>query len=281
MALPHQLYILYLLSQRIPAVDRELDSYDLPIPQGEEMDRLKEQLEPFPATWARSLLRTNLSLRRWLCQHDLLEMWERPAWVGDCLRLLADAKTRQLLEVGFLRGRSAKEMLRATSETFGVSVRLEVVRLFKRALFCVEKTSAKDWSYYMWRRPNRVLCEEVDRLRDAEAREAMGLNLEGEGEDLLSLQEIIRLTTRKMRDLGQASATAANALAMANLARVGSDAIARKVELREKLMTGGSDEDVGSYWHKQFQLLTSEGEEVMIPLSELEQEPRTVGVRDE
>ena len=282
MALPHHRFILYLISRRETDVGGVLDAYDLPGPVDgmAEIERLQLQLQPFPAEWTKSLLKSHIRMRRWLGRAGLLPLWEKPALVRDCLTLLKKPLAREALEIGILRGTSYGELAETVTSLSDRLVTEDLVDLFESAFFDVGMVGPKDWTQYLWRRPNPIVREEVEALKDSKSRKrAEGYTEEN---DISTLNEIVRLATRKMRDLSMEPSSAAAAIAMAQLAKVSTEAIEKKNTLREKMADVGSDDDILAQWHEQFELAIVREVAGITSLAELEAEPmKAIGVSND
>ncbi len=117
---PHDLYLVFLLSQRCEAYEIQVrcKSYFLPEPTIPELDELRQGLGAFPACWARSLAVTNTDFGRWLRAHGLLDLWRDTDAVRGAFQILRSTHLRRSVEGMLLLSPNQARCREALAEKF-------------------------------------------------------------------------------------------------------------------------------------------------------------------
>ena len=227
MRFPHALYIDYLLSKRCQNIPEHLEELGLPYPSREGIGAAASALGAIPKSWSKTLLKTNLSMRRWLQRKGLVDLWEKPVLLEGAKELLTYPVARSEIEVGTLRDIPYSEIAESINLLTGIVLSPELLGTFRASFWDTARVSDNGWRLYLRYRGNRDIEEALHRRREIRARE---FDSRDEVGDVEYLSDILRVVRTKLTELARQPATASSAQAMAMLAKVGMEALASRHE---------------------------------------------------
>jgi hypothetical protein len=248
---PHQTYIAYLISKREQNAQSLLADMGLPYPSDDSFAYMIQGMGAFPDCWSRSLLRSNLPLRRWLKKLGVLFLWEDPSSLRQVARIFNYPLARIELEAGLIRGLPYDE-LKTVVRTFSpVDLTPEVLSCFTCAFWDIQRMGPNDWVTYLRYRPSRDIEEALQQGRELRARE---LDRKESTDDHEYLSDILRMTRFKMAELSRQSVSASSAQALAMLAKVGMEALMARQDIASAAQAAGADLDYIEHWRSRFEV---------------------------